>query len=221
MKCHSCGETRGESGSFCPGCGARVERRLGGGTKAAAGLLVMATVVAVVAAVRGGGIPTDGGREAPEQHPVPVAATDLSQMTPQQQVDRLFQRVMNAKEAGDTMELNFFQPMAVAAYGMFEELDADARYHLGLLHLAVSNYDSAEAEVVRIRQSSPTHLYADALEIALAELTGDRTRYDRALMDFAVHFQSEIDSSPAEYTDHRGILDGLYAHGLAVSSAVR
>src|ERR1700704_179786 len=61
------------------------------------------------------------------------AAPDISAMSPRERADRLFNRVMTAVERGDTAEVKFFTPMALQSYKMLGQLDADARYHLGLI----------------------------------------------------------------------------------------
>src|SRR5687767_9502218 len=53
------------------------------------------------------------------------SAVDLASMTPRERADRLFNRVMQGISGGDTTQVGFFAGMAIQAYGMVPERDAD------------------------------------------------------------------------------------------------
>ena len=57
-------------------------------------------------------------------------------MSPEERATRLYNRVMTLHSAGKTDSAEFFLPMALQAYAMLPALDIDARYHVGVLHLA-------------------------------------------------------------------------------------
>src|SRR5215208_1740663 len=48
--------------------------------------------------------------------PPAVRAPDISGMTPRERFDRLFNRIMQAAERGDSLEVRRFTPMALGAY---------------------------------------------------------------------------------------------------------
>ena len=87
---------------------------------------------------------------------------DISQMSPEERANRLFNRVMILAEAGKTDSVRFFLPMALGAYGQLSQLDADARYHIGLLQLAGGDVEAALAQADTLQRSTPTHLFISA-----------------------------------------------------------
>ena len=56
----------------------------------------------------------------------PGALPDLASMTPREQFDRLYNRVMQASEQGDTATANRFSPMALQAYQNFCDYVAES-----------------------------------------------------------------------------------------------
>ena len=77
---------------------------------------------------------------APAARTMPLGGTarptDISAMSPAERANRLFDRVMRHVEANQPDSVQFFLPMAIQAHRMLPELDADARFHLGMLQLA-------------------------------------------------------------------------------------
>ena len=94
-------------------------------------------------------------------------------MTPRQAADRLFNRVVMASEQGNLSEALQFAPMALQAYDDLDTLDADARYHLGLIHVLTGDIDKVRKQIGGIKQLVPDHLLGITLEHAVAEQTGD------------------------------------------------
>jgi len=144
----------------------------------------------------------DGGGGAVAQ-----ATTDISNMTPRERADRLFNRVMAAGEQNDTAQIRFFAPMAVQAYALIGGLDADARYHVGMIELIQGNPGAARAQADSIQQLAPNHLLALLIRAEIGRQTGDRTARDRAWRDLLRHFDSEMASGRSEYADHRTALE--------------
>jgi tetratricopeptide (TPR) repeat protein len=97
-------------------------------------------------------------------------AVDLSSMTPIDAANRLFDRVMTLFEANDTTQVQFFLPMAVAAYEQAEPLDPDGLYHLSTLQRLSDDPASALETAQRILDETPTHLFglSEAGEASLA-----------------------------------------------------
>jgi tetratricopeptide (TPR) repeat protein len=115
--------------------------------------------------------PTGGAQSqlAPGQYGN-AGAVDLSSMSPIDAANRLFDRVMTLFEAGDTSQVQFFLPMAVAAYEQAEPLDADGLYHLSTLHRLSDDPGAALETAQRILTETPTHLFglSEAGEASLA-----------------------------------------------------
>src|SRR5256885_1369350 len=122
---------------------------------AGAALGALVTVLALRAT---GNRPGAGSTEQSASSSV-LRAPDISQMSPDERANRLFNRVMILAEAGKNDSVRFFLPMALGAYGQLPTLDADARYHVGLLQLAGGDANGALAQADTIRQAIPTHLF--------------------------------------------------------------
>ncbi len=164
MTCHACGAQLSANVRFCHKCGAAV----GGGQATGwrvglpwgvAGLVLGALVTVVVMRAAGRApqeVTTLGG-------PVGIRPPDISQMSPEERATRLFDRVMILAQAGKEDSVEFFLPMAIGAYSQLPALDADSRYHVGLLHLAGGDAGGALAQADTIQKTVPTHLFAYVL----------------------------------------------------------
>jgi hypothetical protein len=128
-------------------------------------------------------------------------------MSPRQQADRLFDRIMTANEQGNQAEVEFFLPMATQAYAMLGPLDVDARYHLGMIHALAGDLEALEAQRDSIRASVPDHLFATLLDAERARLLSDTADLRRAYSRFLETVDQELQSAKPEYADHRPALD--------------
>jgi hypothetical protein len=135
------------------------------------------------------------------------ATTDLSTMSPREQADRLFNRIMILHEAGKTDSVAFFAPMALQAYAnLGSDLDADARLHLGLVELATGQADAASAQGDTIIRGARTHLFGWLLKGQAALEAGDSASARRAFRTFLQSYQSERAKNLPEYAEHTGML---------------
>src|SRR5260370_38345877 len=86
---------------------------------------------------------------------------------------------MSRHAAGKPDSAAFFLPMALQAYAMLPELDADPRYHVGVLDLTAGQVTSALAQADSIARSDPTPLFAFMLRARASPLhatvSGSRT----------------------------------------------
>lgn len=134
--------------------------------------------------------------------PAAVPTVDLSQMSPRQRADELFNRVMGASEAGDTLTVGQFMPMALQAYEAARPLDADGLFHLGLLHRIAGAYDTSLAVALEMLEAEPNHILA--LEVAgeAAAAMGDdaaAAAYFQRILD---SYDTEIGRPLPEYEGH-------------------
>ena len=83
---------------------------------------------------------------------------DISQMSPEERFERLYDRVMRALSAQDTAQVIRFAPMAIGAYEQLAQATPDQRYHAAMLHLAVGEAPAAAALADSILTESPNHL---------------------------------------------------------------
>ncbi|MBI4499572.1 MAG: zinc ribbon domain-containing protein [Gemmatimonadetes bacterium] len=230
MKCPSCGTEA--TGRYCPNCGASLmaqrcphcnaEVRAGsrycqscgrsmsshGRSRAIPWIVAGATVAALSAVllVRLTSQKAAGAGPSPLRGAASQPASDISNLSPRERADRLFNRVMAASEQGDTTDMRFFIPMALQSYAMLGPLDADARYHVGAIEFVNNNYKGALAQADTISRAVPNHLLANALRAQVAAARGDtgaRNRAYRALLDA---YDSEMAKQRPEYADHSTLL---------------
>jgi hypothetical protein len=210
--CAKCGAKLSPRSKFCPDCGA--PGGAAGGIRPAdrtawivAGVSLVALLVVVVVMVAGRGAPTQTAAEGAAVGSAGPGSTDLTQMSPKEQADRLFDRVMRESEAGQTDSVKMFAPMAIQAHQMLgPALDADGRLHLGLIHLAVGETAAARAQADTILRGAPTHLYGLVLRIRLAEAAGDNAATQRALRAYATAYTAERAKNLPEYEQHGQLL---------------
>jgi len=207
MTCHACGAQLSAGAKFCHKCGAAAATKGVTGWRAGfpwalagAALGALVTVVAMRATsaparsdqaaapfanrAAGGG----GGRPP-----------DISQMSPEERANRLFNRVMTLAEAGKDDSVQFFLPMALGAYAQLPTLDADARYHVGLLELAGGDGNAALAQADTIRQSIPTHLFIFVLRAHAYQSLRNAREERRAYDDFLRNEAAELARKRPEY----------------------
>jgi len=137
----------------------------------------------------------------------PGPAPDISQMSPRERFDRLFNRVMQAAERGDTLEVQRFTPMALGAYGQLDSINEDARYHAAVLRTQTGDFGGARALADTILAESPGHLFGYVVRGTVAELQNEPTALARAQRDFLTHYDAAIQANRLEYLEHKPALD--------------
>lgn len=151
----------------------------------------------------GGGAPSAAGGGMP-------SAQELSQMSPREAGDRLFNRAMSLREQGDPGgRASFFAQMGLRAYRQIpsSEMDPDLRFHAGLLEIVQGNPSAAAAEADSILAGDPVHLLGLLLAARAAEAAGDAQRAGRwrdSLRSAARG--ADLDSRPA-YRAHRALIE--------------
>ena len=149
------------------------------------------------------GTSTSAGAPAGGQPP------DISQRTPRERFLRLHDRIMSAAEQGDSATVTRFSPMALAAYGMLDTIDVDARYHAGAIHLRLGEVAAARALADTIGRDAPDNLLGALLLAEAAQVSGDSTAFSRAKQSFLAHFVAQIKLKRPEYTEHGDMLNEL------------
>lgn len=221
VTCGSCGAAVKDGSRFCHKCGTPVAGA-GRGASAvgpsnanlvwvAVGLAAIALVLSLVSLARGGGAPP------PTAGPIasaPFAAgggavPDISNMSPREQADRLFNRIMSAHERGDGGEIAQFREMAIQAYELLGGLDDDARYHVGLIHAVTGDLQSAQAQADTLLASTPNHLLGLMLNNTLAQMTGDQAMVAGTYKAFLDAYGGEVATGKQEYLDHGTALENF------------
>lgn len=211
--CRACAAALAPGARFCNMCGepigaAATEAGAAAPRSASSPWPWVVTAVAVLALLVAVLLPRFRGDTAQAVSFAPAAAgmggaggVDLAAMTPREAADRLFDRIMRAASAGDTAQALQFVPMALDAYERVEP-DADARYHVGVLHLLAGDPAAARAQAEAILADAPTHLFGLFTAAQAARAAGDT----RAALDFyqrfLEHYPAEIARDLPEYSAH-------------------
>jgi len=213
--CAQCGAALGERGQFCHRCGAPRDGRASAAPIArpaspssnvlpwsVAGIALLCLLAFIV------GQQWSRGRAAPTPAPSVAAvpgggrAPDISQLSPQERADRLFDRVMTLVAAGKSDSVTFFAPMAIQSFEALAPLTAHQRYDLGLLGVVSGDGELAVAQADTILREQPSHLLGLILAMRAAGLQGNAT----ARAEFATRLRTALPSERAkrlpEYEDH-------------------
>ena len=102
-----------------------------------------------------------------------AAAVDLNSMTPRQIAERLYNRVMRLDSEGKKDSIGFFAPMAVQAFQMIPDQDADTRYDLGRIAQVAGMLPVAKAEADTILKAEPKNLLGLTLAMRTARAMGN------------------------------------------------
>jgi hypothetical protein len=147
------------------------------------------------------------------------AQVDLASMTPRERADRLFNRVMEGMSGGDTTRIGFFTDMAIQAYGMVPERNADLHYHLGELYRAKGDFGAARAQADTILAADPQHLFglfgAAQAEQARGNDAQARAFYQQFLDAYAPQFARSL----PEYQEHMQGLPSMRAEAQRILGA--
>jgi hypothetical protein len=134
-------------------------------------------------------------------------APDISAMSPRERFDRLFNRIMQAAERGESAQVEQFTPMALGAYEQLDTRDVDARYHAAVIHLQAGNITGARALADTILAEAPRHLFGYVIQGTAARIQRDLPAQARAERDFLAHVRSELAANRVEYLEHKLVLD--------------
>ena len=218
--CASCQTPLTPGAQFCHRCGARAPA--GGGTsgreRLAWGLAALGVAVAVVALLARGNTRPEApdmgnvgnvGESRGSVAPLSQRAPDISNMPPRERFDRLWDRVVRAAEAGDSVTVIQFAPMALGAYSMLSpaETDADARYHAATIQLVIGDLPAVLAIADTLAAAAPGHLLADVLRGEVADRRNDVEALQRSYRDFLAHDAAEQRAGRTEYAEHKPVLD--------------
>jgi hypothetical protein len=134
-------------------------------------------------------------------------APDISQLSPRERFDRLYNRIMQAAEQGDTVQVQRFTPMALGAYAQLDTFDADARYHAAVIRLQAGDLAGAHALADTILEQSPDNLLGYLVRGTAAGLADDPGARAQAEREFLRRFAREMAAGRAEYRDHAPVIE--------------
>jgi hypothetical protein len=137
-------------------------------------------------------------------------APDISNLSPRERADRLFDRVMRLSSEGKTDSVRFFAPMALSVYQSLGPLDADLRYDFGRVAEVAGAAEIARAQADSILASDSTHLLGLVLGARAAQLRGDSAAARTFSRRLLAAEPSESAKKLPEYERHQGdILEAL------------
>jgi len=147
-----------------------------------------------------------GGGAPPAAAGMPSEA-DISRMSPQEQADRLFNRVMRDASEGKSDSVAMFAPMAIQALEALAPLDAHQHFDLGLVAAVSGNLARAKVEADSILKKNPKDLLGLTLAIRVAEASKNsaaRADYEKRLLAAE---PAERKTGREEYTAHGADID--------------
>jgi hypothetical protein len=124
-------------------------------------------------------------------------------MTPRERFNRLYNRVMQAAQAGDEATVARFTPMALGAYEMLDSADADARYHAAVIKVHTGDTESSRALGDTILARDPGHLLGYVVLGTSARWRKDDVALRRAYREFLARYGEELKANRPEYAEHR------------------
>jgi hypothetical protein len=206
-KCSKCGAP--VSGRFCPSCGAGQDS-----ARASGPWILVGGIIALIAAFglgvlvgKGSGAPAldaAAGQSAPSGG---MVAPDISNLSPRERFDRLYDRVMRASSEGDAATLQRFAPMAVQAYGMLDSVDIDAQYDVAVIKLHIGDIDGARLLADSMVRSQPTHLFGSMIRFTIGRFGGDSATARTAAAAFLRNYPAEMRRDRPEYGKHQSAID--------------
>ena len=131
-----------------------------------------------------------------------VRGPDISQLSPQERADRLFNRVMVLASQGKTDSVLFFAPMAIESYRMMAPLNEDQRYDLGRIAEVAGALPLARAQADTILARNPTHLLGLILGARIASLEKRATDATALQSKLVSVYPSESAKKLPEYERH-------------------
>lgn len=220
--CHRCGLAAGAPAPAINAGPAGAAAAAGDARGAAAALpwaVAAIALVALIALVAGQRFakraPSDqplAAQAAPTAGPLgPGSAVDISNMSPEERAERLYNRVMAYTERGATDSAQIFAPMAIQAYEMMGDLNADQHYDVGRIALVTGDPVMAGAEADTILARTPTHLLGLILAAEAADAQKQSAKADGFRKRLVAAAPAERARGLSEYVQHTNDIDAALA----------
>lgn len=211
--CHRCGTPASARSAQTEGA---ADRGLGNALPWAVAAIALVSLIALVAAQRFSRTTTAstasaGDAPAAAMQTGSSAPPDISQMSPEERAERLYDRVMALAGRGRQDSVQFFAPMAMQAYLMLGALNADQRYDLGRIAVVSGEETVARAQADTLLARNPRHLLGLMLAADAAKLRGDQSAERDYLRRFAAAAPAERAKQLPEYVQHVDEIDSRLA----------
>lgn len=224
--CAGCGASLSPGARFCSACGLpaglaieTVSRDHAPWMIAGIALAAMLVVlfVMVVRKSKGAAVPPEVATiEQPQAREAPP---DISNTSPRERFNRLYNRVMRAAQSGDEATVTRFTPMALMAYAQLDSVDADASYHAALLKVHTGEVDASRALADSILARDPGHLFGYVVRGTVARFRKDDKELNRAYSSFLKRYDQEIKLQRPEYSEHQTSLEDFRKAALEATRA--
>jgi tetratricopeptide (TPR) repeat protein len=139
--------------------------------------------------------------------PAAARAPDISSMSPREQAQRLYDRVMRLASENKRDSAAFFAPMALAAFENLAPFDNDVRYEYGQVAEATGNLPLAGEQADALLQANPDHLLGLILKARVSNASGDLTAGRTLLERAASRRSAELAKALPEYAIHQRDID--------------
>jgi hypothetical protein len=180
-----------------------------------------APAAAAAAPPGAGGAP--GAPNAPFANGATGPAPDISNMSPTERAQRLFDRIRSAAQAGDSSRVNTFLPMALAAFEMIPPADknADTRFSQATLAELAGAPELVRAQADTILAARPTNLLGLILRIRHAMMTDNATALATARAALIAAQSAEMAAPRPEYARFQGAIAQAVDEARAASTPAR
>jgi len=227
--CPGCGAQLTPGARFCSGCGLPTGRAASPTVSrdrtpwliAGVALAGVLAVLLVMVARNSKNAAAQPELAAIEQSGAGEAPPDISNMSPRERFNRLYNRVMSAAQSGDEATVTRFTPMALMAYSQLDSIDADARYHAALLKVHTGEVDASRALADTILVRDPGHLFGYVIRGTVARFRKDEKELARAYAGFLKRYDQEIKLARPEYSEHQTSLDDFRKAALEAVTRAR
>jgi hypothetical protein len=134
-------------------------------------------------------------------------APDISNMSPEERADRLYERIMTYAETGKPDSAALFAVMALPAHELLENIDNDRRYHAGRIAEVAGLADMAQAQSDTILSKDTNHLLGIILGIRAARLANNEAKAKQYEQQLVRAFDAERARQLPEYDQHRAEIE--------------
>jgi hypothetical protein len=148
--------------------------------------------------------------------PAMPRAPDISQMSPLERAERLYDRIMREAEAGNVENARTFEPMAVAAYESLGALNLDQRYDLGRIGIVAGDTTLARAQSDTILTTKPTHILGLMLAAQVARMEKQEAKARAFDTRLVANEAKERASNLPEYAQHATEIQAAVASARAL-----
>ncbi len=130
---------------------------------------------------------------------------DLTTMSLEEQATILFNRVMASNSAGDTADVEFFQPKALVILEQLNPTDPDGLYHYALIHEVGGDYEAALAKAQEGLAQVPDYLLLLAVAAEASASLGDEEGAREFYRHFLEVYDTEMQILRPGYEHHQPI----------------